>query len=245
MPGVSSRAILLRCLGYCLLGNQDIFGPEGRPGNIVDYMLRTASAPGTLDILTFWDTLQTLLITIWPLDRTVVSDQPIGDAWPLSTLSSLSPGAKKTKADTIMPFHKLTQWLTYSLTVPFQRILGISWTNTGSLTALPEYRNGGLFVDLGVLTLKPATLERGLAASGGTLPQFGVGDDAVVEWRAMTLVLIDQLYEMVKERMAGVEISMAQLLEAGTWKAGREVARERRPETKSSPILIESDGTVF
>lgn len=114
------------------------------------------------------------------------------------------------------------------------------------MTALPEYRNGGLFVDLGVLTLKPAALDRGLAAAGGgALPRFGAGDDVVVEWRAMTLVLIDEVYGMVKARMDGVELSMAQLLEAGTWKSGREVAGERRPETKSSPILIESDGTVF
>lgn len=248
MLGVASRAHLLKSLGSSLLANSNVFGPEGRPGNIVDYMLKTASSASTLDILTFWDTLQTLLIPIWPQDRTVVKGQAIGDAWPLSTLqtaSGVTDLPDNTGSDFIQPFHKLTQWLTYSLTVPFQRILKATWTNTSSLTALPEYRNGGLFVDLGVLSLKPASLERGLQASGGPLPQFGAGDDAVVEWRAMTLVLIDKLYIMVKERIQGVELSMAQLLEAGTWKSGREVAKEKRPQTKSSPILIESDGTVF
>lgn len=214
-------------------------------------MLASTPDPKTLSILTFWDVLQDLLIPIWPRDRTVVNGYPIGDAWPLTVLrtQSQSPTSGRTDsngdADFVQPFHKLTQWLTYSLTVPFSRLLNLTWTHTTSLTALPEYRNGGLFVDLGVLSLKPTSLELGLKSSGNELPQFSAGDDAIVEWRAMTLVLIDKLYAMVLERMEGVELSMAQLLEAGTWKSGREVAAEKRPGTKSSPILIESDGTVF
>ena len=206
---------------------------------VKDCLLKQAGHSGDLDVLFLWDTLQSLLIPIWPQDRTVVNGMPIGDAWPLSTLEREDA---KSPADSIQPFHKLTQWLTYSLMVPFQRVLGRKWVNAGSLTALPEYRNGGLFVDLGVLTLKENTLQRGLQASGGELPQFDAGDDAVVEWRAMTLVLIDKLHPVVEARMG---LSMAQLLEAGTWKSGREVAAKRRPTTKSSPILIRSDGTVF
>ncbi|KAI2469467.1 DUF1688 domain-containing protein [Annulohypoxylon bovei var. microspora] len=247
MLGVDSRAALLRSLGTSLLAHSDVFGADGRPGNLVDHMLKTAGDSSQLDILVFWDVLQTLLIPIWPQDRTTVNGFPIGDAWPLSTLQKQAAALKSSdSADFIQPFHKLTQWLTYSLMVPFQRVLGKQWANAGSLTALPEYRNGGLFVDLGVLSLKPQTLDRGLAASGHTLPLFDAGDDAIVEWRAMTLVLIDILYEKILERMErGVSLSMAQVLEAGTWKSGREVAAQRRPETKSSPIIIKSDGTVF
>ena len=201
--------------------------------------------PPTLDVLTFWDILQKLLIPIWPSDRTCVNDRPIGDAWPLSTLKTYKESGQLDESTFIQPFHKLTQWLTYSLMVPFQRILNLKWTNTDSLTALPEYRNGGLFVDLGVLSLKTEALERGVTASGSQLPMFSAGDDVIVEWRAMTLVLIDKLYGMVLERMGGVQLSMAQLLEAGTWKSGREVAAKKRPDTKSSPIIIQSDGTVF
>jgi len=217
-------------------------------------MKTTTSDASTLDILVFWDILQKLLIPIWPQDRTVVGGQALGDAWPLSTLktqaSSSSTDDDNDESIFIQPFHKLTQWLAYSLMVPFTRILSLSWKNTSALTALPEYRNGGLFVDLGVLTLKPASLQRGIAAASGGgdgsgLPAFAAGDDVVVEWRAMTLVLVDKLYKLVLQRMDGVELSMAQLLEAGTWKAGREVAKEKRPETKSSPIVILSDGTVF
>ncbi|RSM16651.1 hypothetical protein CEP52_000372 [Fusarium oligoseptatum] len=244
MLGVDSRAALLRSLGQSLLDHPDVFGAEGRPGNLVDYLVKTAGESSNLDILVLWDILQTLLIPIWPKDRTVVGGTAIGDAWPLSTLRT--GGQSDAAADNIQPFHKLTQWLTYSLMVPFQRVLGMQWTNADSLTALPEYRNGGLFVDLGVLTLKKETLDRGLQASGGELPLFEAGDDTIVEWRALTLVLIDKLYTKIQSRMGdGVQLSMAQLLEAGTWKSGREVAAQRRPKTKSSPIIIKSDGTVF
>lgn len=209
-------------------------------------MVKTASDTKTLDVLAFWDVIQTALIPIWPQDRTTVNGHPIGDAWPLSTLKERSDASDtKDESQFIQPFHKLTQWLTYSLMVPFQRILGLQWTNANCLTALPEYRNGGLFVDLGVLTLKPAALERGLNASNGDLPLFDAGDDVIVEWRAMTLVLVDKLQSMVTSRMKGVQLTLAQMLEAGTWKSGREVAAQRRPETKSSPILIRSDGTLF
>jgi hypothetical protein len=210
-------------------------------------MLKSAGESSELDILVFWDVLQTLLIPIWPKDRTTIDGHPIGDAWPLSTLKqqATSSGSDDSGSEYIQPFHKLTQWLTYSLMVPFQRILGLQWTNAESLTALAEYRNGGLFVDLGALSLKKEALDRGLKASGGELPLFDAGDDVIIEWRAMTLVLIDKLYRMVLSRMNGVSLTMAQLLEAGTWKSGREIAMQRRPETKSSPIIIKSDGTVF
>ncbi|KAJ0294754.1 hypothetical protein Brms1b_001215 [Colletotrichum noveboracense] len=244
MLGVDSRAALLRSLGGSLLAHPDVFGAEGRPGNLVDCLIKSAGDSAKLDVLFLWDTLQTLLIPCWPKDRTTINGTPIGDAWPLSILKNTS--GSSDPAEGIQPFHKLTQWLTYSLMVPFQRVLGLEWTNADSLTALPEYRNGGLFVDLGVLVLKKDTLDRGLKASGEELPMFDAGDDVIVEWRAMTLVLIDKLYGKIQPRMGdGVQLSMAQLLEAGTWKSGREVAAQRRPKTKSSPIIIKSDGTVF
>lgn len=211
-----------------------------------DYLIKSAGDSSDLDVLVLWDTLQTLLIPIWPANRTTVGGTPIGDAWPLDALRKQATADESQTSEHIQPLHKLTQWLTYSLMVPFQRILSYRWTNADSLTALPEYRNGGLFVDLGVLSLKEDTLKRGLEASGSSLPLFNAGDDVIVEWRAMTLVLIDNLYSRVLARMgSGVRLSMAQLLEAGTWKSGREVAASRRPKTKSSPILIESDGTLF
>lgn len=209
-------------------------------------MLKSAGNSNSLDILVFWDVLQSLLIPIWPKDRTTIGEQPIGDAWPLSTLRNWASSSNSTNnGDFIQPFHKLTQWLTYSLMVPFQRVLGMEWINSESLTALAEYRNGGLFVDFGVLSLKQEALDRGRKASGGDLPLFDAGDDVIAEWRAMTVVLVDILHQMISSSKDGIPLTLAQLLEAGTWKSGREIAAQRRPDTKSSPILIKSDGTVF
>ncbi|KAK3182619.1 hypothetical protein K4F52_006069 [Lecanicillium sp. MT-2017a] len=244
--GLVSRAALLRSLGESLLEHPEVFGSQGRPGNLVDYMIQSSNDPSELDLLKFWDVLQMLLIPAWPKDRTSVRGFAIGDAWPLSTLKNYSEPSKDDATSCIQPFHKLTQWLTYSLMVPFQRILGIKWKNTESLTALAEYRNGGLFVDLGIITLKKEAYDRGIKASGQELPQFGAGDDVIVEWRALTLNLLDKVYEIIGSRLGDqAHLTMAQVLEAGTWKSGREIAAKLRPETKSSPIIIQSDGTVF
>ena len=56
-----------------------------------------------------------------------------------------------------MPFHKLSQWLTYSLLEPFGWA-GVAVTDLDELTGLPEYRNGGLLLDTGVLRLRDPAL---------------------------------------------------------------------------------------
>jgi hypothetical protein len=190
------------------------------------------------------------LIPSWPKDRTHIDGQPIGDAWPLQVLERRSGGqgeAAVAEALHIQPFHKLTQWLAYSLTVPFVRILGVEWTNTELGTGLPEYRNGGLFVDLGVLQLKPEVLQLGKSNTGAEQPGFMANSDVIVEWRAMTVALLDELHKLLKAKFLekGVTLSMAQMLEAGTWKGGRELAAKNRPSTRMSPIVVMGDGTLF
>ncbi|KAK8113194.1 hypothetical protein PG984_013720 [Apiospora sp. TS-2023a] len=245
MVGVSSRVKLLNNVGSSLLSLPRIFGPTGRPGNLVDYLIQSSKEPQVLDYEIFWSALQAVLIPSWPKDRTHVRGQPIGDAWPLKVLADRNQGDKEIGG--IQPFHKLTQWLGYSLTVPFVRVLGFRVVNGDLGTGLPEYRNGGLFVDLGVLQLKPETLEQGRKASGQDLPSYSATGDVIVEWRAMTVALLDELYKLISAHFAdmGVQFSMAQMLEAGTWKGGRELAAKHRPETKSSPILMDGDGTLF
>lgn len=220
----------------------------------LDYMISRQTDDKTLQVGDLWKTLQDLLIPIWPKDRTRVFGHPIGDAWPSKCLERDGPVESAAAAVNIQPFHKLTQWLAYSLMVPFDRVLGYTWQGSDLLTGLPEYRNGGLFVDTGVLTLKPEALQRGLKMSGADLPMYEVFDDVIVEWRALTVALLDVLHKIVSQRIREetekttsnpVSLSMAQVLEAGTWKAGRELAAERRPLKRSSPILVKSDGTVF
>ncbi|PWY83603.1 DUF1688 domain protein [Aspergillus heteromorphus CBS 117.55] len=246
LVGAGARVEILQRLGESLMNLPDVFGADGRPGRIADHLLATSDE--NLDYATLWAVLQRTLIPIWPSDRTKVHGHPVGDAWPLSSLAeATTTSSPDPSTANIQPFHKLTQWLAYSLKVPFERLLSKKWKNAELGTGLPEYRNGGLFVDMGVLTLKPAALERGLRISGGGLPCFAVGDGEIVEWRAMTVALLDELHKRILEsgKFGDVKLTLPQMLEAGSWKAGRQLAAERRPETKSSPILNSGDGTLF
>lgn len=213
------------------------------------------------------------LACIWPATRTQIDGVSLGDAWPCSTLPP-SPPAQAW--ETIVPFHKLTQWLCYSLMVPMSKLLNIHFAGSELLTGLPEYRNGGLLIDTGLLTLKDEDAKRGLEAfkknalsKGQTcmevVPLFATDDDVIVEWRAVTVGFLDDLLLEVNGLLGlrgGDQLSLAQMLEAGTWKVngfatsgdlsvanleqgGREIAEVSRPNTKEPPIIILSDGTVF
>ncbi|HUI16237.1 MAG TPA: DUF1688 family protein, partial [Alphaproteobacteria bacterium] len=114
---------------------------------------------------------------------------------------------------------------------------GLRVTELDALTGLPEYRNGGLLVDLGALRPKHA---------GVLARPHPVDSELVVEWRALTVALLDRVAERVRASL-GVDAAgfpLAKVLEGGTWSAGRRIARERRPDG-APPILVASDGTVF
>lgn len=169
------------------------------------------------------------LAGVWPARRTQIAGVSIGDAWPCSSMPS-PPQAQPW--ENVVPFHKLTQWLCYSLMAPMSKLLNIRFAGVELLTGLPEYRNGGLFIDTGFLTLKEPDLKRGLQAykenaiatgqpSMEVVPLFPAHDDVVVEWRALTISLLDDLLVEVNH-MLGLQgadvLSLAQMLEAGSWK---------------------------
>ena len=136
----------------------------------------------------------------------------------------------------LVPFHKLSQWLAYSLFEPLQRA-GHTIAQPGALTGLPEYRNGGLLVDLGVLVPKHDAV-RGEVHTPD--------EEVIVEWRALTVALLDRVAERVRERLgkSPAQLPLANILEGGTWAAGRAVAARLR-DGGGPPIRIASDGTVF
>ena len=258
MSGLEGRAALLSRLSHALGLSPEYFGEEGRPGNLVDYLRNHASTkqgPGanaTVLLPTLWTVLLDGLSSIWPVGRTHLEGKTLGDAWPSEALPQVPAHAS------IVPFHKLTQWLAYSVVQALERLTNLRFAGKELLTGLPEYRNGGLFIDLGVLTLKLPDKERGedrfraLADAGGqnseVVPTFDASDDVIVEWRAMTICLLDRVHKDVNRALGltgANELTLAQVLEAGTWKAGREIAEVQRPNTRGSPIGIVSDGTVF
>ncbi|KXG50110.1 Protein of unknown function DUF1688 [Penicillium griseofulvum] len=260
LAGIEGRAGLLIRLSDAL-NNQDFFGVDARPGNMLDYLLghpsTLASSVPIVPITTLWSVLMDGFSPIWPPSRTQIDGVSIGDAWKCSNMPQ-SPPAQQWES--IVPFHKLTQWLCYSIMVPMSKLMLIHFAGSDLLTGLPEYRNGGLLIDLGLLSLKPADMQRGIDAykenaqikgqpSVEVAPLFGADDDVIVEWRAATVGFLDDLLEEVNSQLGlkGSEdqLSLAQMLEAGTWKGGREIAEVSRPNTKEPPIMIRSDGTVF
>jgi hypothetical protein len=156
-----------------------------------------------------------------------VKGEPLGDCWPHPAAGGEDAGAR------LVPFHKLTQWLCYSLCEPLQRA-GVRVDGTDALTALPEYRNGGLLLDTGVLRLRDG------AAAQRAHP---VGSELVVEWRALTVTLIDEVAARVRVALGRPALPLAAILEGGTWAAGRALAARLR--NGAPPIAVDSDGTVF
>ena len=132
--------------------------------------------------------------------------------------------------------HKLTQWLAYSLIEPLQWA-GISVTELDGLTGLAEYRNDGLFVDTGVLAFRdPADAIR----------EHDVADALVVEWRTLTVALLDKLADAMRRRLGMDQetLPLCKVLQGGTWAAGRVIAHKLR-SNGAPPIKVASDGTVF
>ncbi|KIW90590.1 uncharacterized protein Z519_08373 [Cladophialophora bantiana CBS 173.52] len=257
MSGLEGRAGLLIRLASALQ-NAEIFGVDGRPGNMIDYLLshpttQAASVPVIL-LPTLWSVLMDGLSSIWPATRTTIHGVSLGDAWPCQAMPR-SPPAQPW--ETIVPFHKLTQWLCYSLMVPMTKLLNVHFAGAELMTGLPEYRNGGLLVDTGLLTLKEEDRQRGLkiyheiVGDGNAIevvPTFPPSDDVIVEWRAVTVGFLDDLLVAVNAGLGlqgAQQLTLAQMLEAGTWKGGREIAQVSRPITGGPPIGIISDGTVF
>ncbi|NHC37704.1 URC4/urg3 family protein [Scytonema millei] len=138
--------------------------------------------------------------------------------------------------DSLVPFHKLSQWLTYSLLEPLQE-LGLEITGLDDLTGLPEYRNGGLCLDLGLLQAKHSDIFQ---------QTHSVDSEVVVEWRALTVILLDKIAATIRQQleMDAKQLPLVKILQGGTWSAGRRIAAELRPNGVS-PIQLQSDGTVF
>ena len=230
LVGVEGRGDLLRRLGTLIASEPDVFGRNGRarPGGLFDHYAALAVGGG-ISAPTILSELLRHLGPIWP-SRLTLGGVPLGDCWRHPSMTT----ADATNA--LVPLHKLSQWLAYSLIEPLQWS-GLTVSDINGLTGLSEYRNGGLFIDMGVLRLgDPADAERG----------HDVASALVIEWRALTVALLDRLADEMRHRlgMDAQALPLAKVLEGGTWAAGRVIARQKRADS-SPPLKVISDGTVF
>jgi len=226
--GAKTRYEMIQRLADALLNNQEFFGQEvARPGHIVDYVLRHV-VDGKVSIRVLWTAIVEGFETIW---RKNISGVKRGDVWVYSPLKRIGQAGSD-----MIPFHKLSQWLAYSLLEPLE-LLGIQFTDLGLMTGLAEYRNGGLFIDTGVInpreTINPNR-------------EYDAGSEMIVEWRALTVILLDHVAEEARRQlsMTPEQLPLAKILQGGTWAAGRVLAGMKR-EGRSPPIKVRSDGTVF
>ena len=219
LVGANQRARLLNRLGQVAIG-EPRFGNLNRPGGMFDYLVEQGGK--RVEAVAILRVLLEVMTPIWPAVN-YLHNEPLGDCWHCDLIHDW------------MPFHKLSQWLTYSLLEPFQRA-GIEVTGLDDLTGLPEYRNGGLFLDANVIVPRDAALLK---------QSLSAGDQAIVEWRALTVALIDQLAPMVRTKLglSASQMPLAAVLEGGTWAAGRKLAADKR--NGLPPLNIVSDGTVF
>jgi hypothetical protein len=232
LTGIAGRADLLRRLGRTTAAVSSVFARAGepRPGGLFDHLASLADgAGGRVAAATILAELLRHLGPVWP-SRVVLGGIALGDCWHHPAI------APDDAAAGLVPLHKLAQWLAYSLIEPLRRA-SITVTDLNGLTGLAEYRNGGLFIDTGVLALRDGAAARG---------RHSVDSPLVVEWRALTVALIDRLAPLVRQRLGrdAEALPLAKILQGGTWAAGRAIAQRLRADG-SPPVQVVSDGTVF
>jgi len=228
LDGLEGRVSLLNVLGRALLADSAMpdAGGHARPGALFDVLVKGRSTLPASEILA---AVLRHFGPIWP-SRLSLHGVPLGDTWRHPLLEDGSA------TGALVPFHKLSQWLSYSLIEPLQAA-GITVSAIDGLTGLAEYRNGGLFLDGGVIVPKDAAI---LAA------EHKPDSTVIIEWRALTVALLDGIAPLVRAALgvAETDFPLARVLEGGTWATGRRLARERRADG-SPPLRIVSDGTVF
>jgi hypothetical protein len=226
LVGLEGRHALLRSLAAAMRAAPQYFGTEvHRPGNIVDFVLKSV-VNGRVSIKVLWEAIIVGLEPVWPC-----KGHQRGDVWCYSELKQIG-----VNCSDFIPFHKLSQWLTYSMIEVFEEI-GVQFDELDLMTGLAEYRNGGLMIDFDVLVPKdPLILSR----------PFHTGSEVVVEWRALTVCLLDRVAEVVRTKLGltAEQLPLANVLEGGTWQAGRNIAATKRPGG-SPPIRTHLTGTVF
>lgn len=228
MVGLDGRFKLLHRLARALNSHPEYFGREVcRPGNLVDYLMKYEKN-GHVSVRVLWKAIIEGYEAIWP-ER--ISGIRRGDIWVYNPLKK----AGKPGSD-MVPFHKLSQWLAFSCLEPLQE-LGIIFDDMHLLTGLAEYRNGGLFIDTGLLAVnRPQNLNI----------LHDVGSELIVEWRALTVCLLDALAAEVRKKlnMTAEQLPLVKVLQGGTWAAGRIIAKQKR-ESGGPPLQIRSDGNTF
>ena len=235
LEGLDGRLALMNRLGAALRERGD-----HRVADLYAPLLETASRGSgsqhpTISAAALLHQTVSALSSVW-LKASEAPDGARGDLWPHPAATGPEPAGGSTQG--WVPFHKLSQWLCYSLIEPLSEA-GYTISNLDALSGLPEYRNGGLLVDTGVLLLRDTSL------AGRT---WTPADTLIIEWRALTVTLIDDLAHEVRLLLEqnghdARSLPLACILEGGTWAAGRRHAERLR--AGRPPLTVDTAGSLF
>ena len=229
LQGLAGRASLMNALGELVQELPVLHDANSlRLGNFMGLILER-TVENTIEANVLLSIVLKTFGNIWP-GRLTIDGTSLGDVWKHPLVKGMGC------TNNLVPFHKLSQWLTYSLLEPLEEF-GITVKNIDELTGLAEYRNGGLFIDSHIIALRDPS-----KAQLSHTPD----SELIVEWRALTISLLDILADNVRKALntSPVQLPLAKVLQGGTWSLGRKYAKSLR-EDGGPPIRIRSDGTVF
>lgn len=188
--------------------------------------IKTKKGP-LISIETLWPPIMEMA-ELWAAEENIGGTRGLGDVWPCTALGDNEAN--------LVSFHKLSQWLVYSIIEPMEKLLGATIEGTDLLTPLPDYCNGGLLIDTGFLTLKAVDYERGIKnylqnsmlvdqPKVEVAPMFDMSDPVVIEWRALTVAYLDLVAERVRQsfRLNKKQLPLSQLIQGGTWSVSHHV----------------------
>lgn len=229
LSGIREKKALLDRLAATLDGNKGTFGlKNSRPGHLFDVITARGRKRQVRAAEVFAQLIE-VFAPLWP-EGVHLAGKNMGDVGRHSKL------VRADKSSGYVPLHRLAQWMTYCLIEPFEWG-GIEITDLDDMTGLAELRNGGLFVDAGVLMPRDAE-----AFSKRWLPD----DEFIVEWRALTVALLDDIRPLVADYLGKKtdDLTLSRLMQGGSWQAGRALSLEKRPD--GSPIFsIAGSGILF
>ena len=233
VAGFEGRCNLLRRLGEAVVLRDDLFATtdDPRPGGMFD-LLFDEGQKAPLAAGRILDVVLDGLVPIWP-DRVAIDDIPLGDTW---AHPALTQDAVPTDGAVLVPFHTMAQKLGLSLVEPLIWA-GVDVADFNDLAGLADLEHGGLFVDAGVILPRDAK-----ALSN----QHDAGALFVVEWRALTVTLLDQLADKVRAsaELDAEQLPLACIMQGGTLLLARKIALEKRGNDRPS-LGLASDGTVI
>ena len=239
LAGLEGRAAALARLGGALQLEAAADSARGHPAAARPALLfDRISAYGQRQAISAAEVLGEVLrvlTPIWP-SGSKVQGLPAGDVWPhLWAGAEVGRGGQHRTTEGWVPLHTGGQWLTCTLLAPLQAA-GISVGALHDLTGLADCRSAGLLIDGGVIVPRdPRLLTR----------TWKLQDECIIELRALTLALLDELAALVQARLGKTaqELPLACRLQACIRASGRELARELRSDT-AAPLRFEHDAAA-